>query len=115
VGATNEARIAREEIFGPVLTVIPFDSAEEAVRIANDSPFGLVAGIHTTNISAALSVGERLRVGQVWVNSFGIGLDVEFPFGGYKFSGFGREKGLEALAAYQQIKNIAIHHPMPAS
>ena len=115
VGASNEARIAREEIFGPVLTVIPFDSAEEGVRMANDSPFGLVAGIHTTNINLALSLAERLRVGQVWINSFGVGLDVEFPFGGYKYSGFGREKGLEALAAYQQVKNICIHHPMPAS
>ena len=113
VGATNNARIAREEIFGPVLTVIPFDTAEEAVRLANDSPFGLVAGIHTTNINAAMAVGHRLRVGQVWINSFGVGLDVEFPFGGYKLSGYGREKGLEALAAYQQVKNFAIHHPMP--
>lgn len=113
VGASNDARIAREEIFGPILTVIPFDTAEEAVRMANDSPFGLVAGVHTTNINAALSVAEKMRVGQVWINSFGVGLDVEFPFGGYKLSGFGREKGLEALAAYQQIKNIAIHHPMP--
>ncbi|MBN8938136.1 MAG: aldehyde dehydrogenase family protein [Rhizobiales bacterium] len=115
VGASNQARIAREEIFGPVLTVIRFDTAEEAVRIANDSPFGLVAGIHTTNVSTALSVGERLRAGQIWINAFGIGLDVEFPFGGYKLSGFGREKGMEALSAYQQTKNICIHHPMPAN
>jgi acyl-CoA reductase-like NAD-dependent aldehyde dehydrogenase len=114
VGAGNDTRIAREEIFGPVLTVIPFDTAEEAARMANDSPFGLVAGVHTSNIAAALSVGEKLRVGQVWVNSFGVGLDVEFPFGGYKLSGYGREKGLEALAAYQQIKNFCVHHPMPS-
>lgn len=113
VGADNATRIAREEIFGPILTVIPFDTAAEAVAGANDSPFGLVAGIHTTNIDKALGVGEKLRVGQVWINSFGVGLDVEFPFGGYKLSGYGREKGLEALAAYQQVKNIAIHHPMP--
>lgn len=113
VGAGNETRIAREEIFGPVLTVIPFDTAEEAVRMANDSPFGLVAGIHTSSVNAALGVGEKLRVGQVWINSFGVGLDVEFPFGGCKLSGYGREKGLEALAAYQQIKNFCIHHPMP--
>jgi aldehyde dehydrogenase (NAD+)/betaine-aldehyde dehydrogenase len=114
VGASNAARIAREEIFGPVLTVIPFDSAEEAVAMANDSPFGLVAGIHTTNINAALSLAEKLRVGQVWINSFGVGLDVEFPFGGYKYSGFGREKGLEALAAYQQVKNVCIRHASAA-
>lgn len=112
VGAGNQTRIAREEIFGPVLTIIPFDTAEEAVTIANDSPFGLVAGVHTSNISTALGVGEKLRVGQVWINSFGVGLDVEFPFGGYKLSGFGREKGLEALGAYQQVKNFCIHHPL---
>lgn len=112
VGANNGTQIAREEIFGPILTVIPFDTAEEAVSGANDSPFGLVAGIHTTNINKALGVGEKLRVGQVWINSFGVGLDVEFPFGGFKLSGFGREKGLEALGAYQQIKNFAIHHPL---
>lgn len=112
VGASNMTRIAREEIFGPILTVIPFDTEEEAIRIANDSDFGLVAGVHTTNINRALGVGQHLRAGQVWVNSFGVGLDVEFPFGGYKLSGFGREKGLEALGAYQQIKNICIHHPL---
>ncbi|MGU3576147.1 aldehyde dehydrogenase family protein [Brucellaceae bacterium C25G] len=112
VGANNMTRIAREEIFGPILTIIPFDTEEEAIRIANDSDFGLVAGVHTTNINRALGVGQHLRAGQVWVNSFGVGLDVEFPFGGYKLSGFGREKGLEALGAYQQIKNICIHHPL---
>ncbi len=112
IGANNSTQIAREEIFGPILTVIPFDTAEEAVAGANDSPFGLVAGIHTTNINMALGVGEKLRVGQVWINAFGVGLDVEFPFGGFKLSGFGREKGLEALSAYQQVKNFAIHHPL---
>ncbi|WP_165814516.1 aldehyde dehydrogenase family protein [Pararhodobacter oceanensis] len=110
-GVDNTARVAREEVFGPLLTVIPFDTAEEAVQIANDSPFGLVAGVHTQNISNALAAAERLRVGQVWINSFGVGLDVEFPFGGYKLSGFGREKGLEAISAYQQVKNICIRHP----
>lgn len=115
VGASNAARVAREEIFGPILTVIAFDTAEEAADIANDSPFGLVAGVHTTDINAAFALGERLRVGQVWINAFGVGLDVEFPFGGFKLSGFGREKGLEALGSYQQVKNFCIHHPMPAS
>jgi acyl-CoA reductase-like NAD-dependent aldehyde dehydrogenase len=115
VGASNTARVAREEIFGPVLTVIPFESMDEAATIANDSPYGLVAGLHTTNLNTALNIAEKLRVGQVWINSFGIGLDVEFPFGGFKSSGFGREKGLEALTAYQQIKNICIHHPAAKS
>jgi len=108
VGASNAARVAREEIFGPVLTVIPFDTVDEAIDLANDSPFGLVAGVHTTNINKALILSERLRVGQVWINAFSVGLDVEFPFGGYKRSGFGREKGLEALGAYIQVKNICV-------
>jgi len=108
VNATNKARVAREEIFGPILTVIPFETVDEAIEIANDSPYGLVAGVHTRNIDAAMRMGERLRVGQVWINSFWVGLDVEFPFGGFKQSGFGREKGLEALTAYQAIKNICV-------
>jgi len=110
VGASNATRVAREEIFGPVLTVISFDTVDEAVELANDSPFGLVAGVHTTNINKALTLSERLRVGQVWINAFSVGLDVEFPFGGFKQSGFGREKGLEALAAYQQVKNVCVRH-----
>ena len=89
-------------------------SLQIAANLANDSPFGLVAGVHTSNIDAAMAMAERLRVGQVWINSFAVGLDVEFPFGGYKLSGFGREKGLEALSAYQQIKNICVHHPIPS-
>jgi len=111
VGASNKARVAREEIFGPILTVIPFDTVDEAIAIANDSPYGLVAGVHTSNINAAMRLGEQLRVGQVWVNSFWVGLDVEFPFGGFKQSGFGREKGLEAINAYQAIKNICVSFP----
>ena len=108
VGASNQAGIAREAVFGPILTIIPFDDAHDAVRIANDSPFGLVAGVHTRAIDSAMALAERLRVGQVWINSFFVGLDVEFPFGGFKQSGFGREKGLEALASYQQPKNICV-------
>jgi len=108
VNASNKARVAREEIFGPILTIIPFDTVTDAIDIANDSPFGLVAGVHTRNIDAAMQMSEKLRVGQVWINSFWVGLDVEFPFGGFKQSGFGREKGLEALTAYQQIKNICV-------
>lgn len=107
-GVSNTARVAREEIFGPVLTVIPFDSDDEAITTANASEFGLVAGVFTSNIDRAMAAAERLRTGQVWINSFGLGLDVEFPFGGYKGSGFGREKGLEALGAYTQVKNICI-------
>jgi acyl-CoA reductase-like NAD-dependent aldehyde dehydrogenase len=111
VGASNAARIAREEVFGPILTIIPFKDTDEAVNIANDSPFGLVAGVHTTRIDDAMAMAQRLRVGQVWINSFFVGLDVEFPFGGFKQSGFGREKGLEALSSYQQPKNICVRFP----
>lgn len=111
VNASNRARVAREEIFGPILTIIPFDSVEEAIEIANDSPYGLVAGVHTKNIDSAMRMAESLRVGQVWINSFWVGLDVEFPFGGFKQSGFGREKGIEALTAYQAIKNVCVSFP----
>jgi acyl-CoA reductase-like NAD-dependent aldehyde dehydrogenase len=111
LGASNTAQTARDEVFGPLLTVIPFDSADEAVAIANDSPYGLVAGVHTRAIDNAMTLAERLRVGQVWINSFFVGLDVEFPFGGFKQSGFGREKGLEALSSYQQPKNICVRFP----
>ncbi|QGH70704.1 aldehyde dehydrogenase family protein [Pseudactinotalea sp. HY158] len=108
VAAGATARVTQEEIFGPVLSVVPFDTAEEGITIANDSEFGLVAGVHTTNISTAMLAAQELAAGQVWINSFGVGLDVEFPFSGYKRSGFGREKGLEALDGYQQVKNVAV-------
>lgn len=82
--------------FRPSVTVIQFDTVDEAVAQANNSPFGLVAAVLTSNVSVALTLAERLRVGQVWINSLGVGPDVKFPVGGYKYSGFGREKGLEA-------------------
>jgi aldehyde dehydrogenase (NAD+) len=106
-GASNEMRIAQEEIFGPVLTVIPFDSDAEAVRIANDSRYGLVAGVWTTDVSRAHRASRKLEVGTVFVNNwFGGGLQV--PFGGYKQSGFGREKGVDALYEYVQAKAVTI-------
>lgn len=108
VDVAAEARVMKEEIFGPLLGVVPFDSVEEAFAIANDSEFGLVAGVHTTNISTAMLAAQELQAGQVWINSFGFGLDVEFPFSGYKRSGFGREKGLEALDGYVQVKNVGV-------
>jgi acyl-CoA reductase-like NAD-dependent aldehyde dehydrogenase len=110
--ASIGARFARDEIFVPIFTIIPFDRFDVAIRTANDSPYGLVAGVHTKNIDAAMQMSEQLRVGQVWINSFWVGLDVEFPFGGFKQSGFGREKGLEALTAYQQIKNVCVSFPV---
>ena len=104
----NDTRIAREEIFGPLLGVIRFEGVDEAVKLANASEFGLVAGVFTGSLSTAMACAERLQAGQIWINSFGVGLDVEFPFGGYKRSGFGREKGLEALNAYLQVKNVCV-------
>ena len=101
--AHNDMRIAREEIFGPVLTVIPFDSTEEAIRIANDSIYGLAAAIWTSNLSRAHLTAKALRVGSMWVNQYDGG-DMTAPFGGFKQSGNGRDKSLHAFDKYTEIK-----------
>ena len=106
-GVDNTMRIAREEIFGPVLAVIPFDTEEEAIAIANDSDYGLVAGLWTRDISRAHRVAARIEAGQIYVNEYFAG-GVETPFGGYKNSGHGREKGVEALKHYSQVKCVTI-------
>ncbi len=103
-----EMRIAQEEVFGPVLAVLPFDEVEEAAALANATEYGLVAAIWTRDLSRAHSLARQLKVGQVYVNTYGAGGGVEFPFGGYKKSGFGREKGLEALLTYTQVKNVCV-------
>jgi aldehyde dehydrogenase (NAD+) len=107
-GVTNQMRIAREEIFGPVAVVIPFKDEEDAIRIANDSDYGLAAGLWTGSISRALRVSARLEAGQVYVNEYQTGAFIEAPFGGYKMSGYGREKGMEALQHYLQVKCVTI-------
>jgi aldehyde dehydrogenase (NAD+) len=106
-GVRNDMRIAQEEVFGPVLVVIPFDTDDEAIAIANDSPYGLVAGVWTRDISRALRVAAEIEAGQVYVNSWWSG-GVQTPFGGVKQSGYGREKGVEALHHYTQVKCVTV-------
>jgi aldehyde dehydrogenase (NAD+) len=106
-GVTNDMQIAREEVFGPVLVIIPFDSEADAIRIANDTEYGLAAGIWTQNLSRAHRVASAIQAGQIYVNEYFAG-GVETPLGGYKNSGFGREKGIEALHCYTQVKCITI-------
>jgi acyl-CoA reductase-like NAD-dependent aldehyde dehydrogenase len=106
-GVNNKMRIAQEEIFGPVLSVIPFADEEEAVAIANDTPYGLAAGVWTQNIRRAIIMSERLRAGTVWVNTYR-GVSFMSPFGGYKRSGLGRENGQDAIYEYLQQKSVWI-------
>jgi 4-guanidinobutyraldehyde dehydrogenase/NAD-dependent aldehyde dehydrogenase len=96
-------KISREEIFGPVLSAIAFDSEEEAVRIANDSIYGLAAALWTQNLSRAHRVARKLRAGSVWVNYWDGG-DMTAPFGGYRQSGNGRDKSLQAFSKYTETK-----------
>jgi len=106
-GVRNDMRIAREEIFGPVLVVIPFDTEEEAVDLANDSGYGLTGGVFTADMSRAIRVAEAIEAGQVYINSWST-QSVQMPFGGYKRSGYVREKGIEALNHYSHVKSISM-------
>ena len=100
-------RIAQEEVFGPLLAVIPFDTEEDAISIGNDVDFGLAAGVWTQDIGRAVRMSEKLRVGTVWVNTYRA-VSFTSPYGSYKRSGIGRESGLEAIKQYLQVKSVWI-------
>jgi len=106
-GVKNAMRIAQEEVFGPVLSVIPFENEEEATEIANNVIYGLAAGLWTQNMRRALNMSKRLQAGTVWVNTYRA-LSYMSPFGGYKQSGLGRESGQEAIYQYLQPKSVWI-------
>ncbi|GLP69521.1 aldehyde dehydrogenase [Streptomyces sp. TUS-ST3] len=104
---SNDSRVVQEEIFGPVLTVQPFDTEDEAVALANSTPYGLASGVQTTNLARAHRIADRLQAGIVWVNDWAM-LDPAVPFGGVKDSGYGREYGPEALDAYTKVKSVVV-------
>ncbi|MEP7330120.1 MAG: aldehyde dehydrogenase family protein, partial [Betaproteobacteria bacterium] len=103
----NNMRIAQEEVFGPVLSVIRFDTEEDAIRIANDTQFGLAAGIWTSSLRRALVMADRVRAGTVWVNNYRM-TSTTSPFGGFKMSGTGREGGIAGMREYLEIKSVWI-------
>ena len=102
--------VAQEELFGPVLCAMPFDTEADAVRLANGTAYGLVTGLWTSDGARQLRLARQLRSGQVFINNYGAGGGVELPFGGMKHSGHGREKGFEALYGFTTLKTIAIKH-----
>ncbi|RWQ08129.1 aldehyde dehydrogenase family protein [Mesorhizobium sp.] len=106
-GVSDDMRIAREEIFGPVISALPFDTLDEAVERANNTPYGLAAGVFTRNVATAHQLSRKIRVGSVWVNTYHA-IDPAVPFGGYKMSGYGREGGAEHLDEYLNTKGVFI-------
>jgi len=104
---TPEMRIVREEIFGPVVSVIPFDTEEEAVRLANATPYGLSGSVWTRDIARAIRVAKAVQTGVISVNCNN-SVHIEAPFGGYKMSGLGRDLGLDAIREYTEVKNVYV-------
>jgi aldehyde dehydrogenase (NAD+) len=104
------SRLACEEVFGPVLAAMPFADDADAVRIANGTDFGLVAGVWTRDGGRQLRMARAIRSGQVFINNYGAGGGVELPFGGVKSSGYGREKGFEALYGFTALKTVVLQH-----
>jgi len=105
----NRMRIAQEEIFGPVLGVQVFEDVEEVIQRCNDTIYGLAAGVWTSNLRTAQLMSRRLKAGTVWVNCYNV-MDDAVPFGGYKFSGIGREMGSYALDLYTQVKSVWVNY-----
>jgi (Z)-2-((N-methylformamido)methylene)-5-hydroxybutyrolactone dehydrogenase len=102
---SNNMRIAQEEVFGPVLSILRFKDESEAVAIANDVRFGLAAAVWTSDIGCALRMSEKLQAGTVWINTYRA-VSYMAPFGGYKDSGLGRENGIDAIREYLQVKSV---------
>jgi aldehyde dehydrogenase (NAD+) len=102
--------LAREEVFGPVLAVVPFEDESDAVALANGTDYGLIAGVWTQNAKRAMRVARKVRAGQVYINAYGAGGGIELPFGGMRKSGHGREKGMAAMHDFTTLKTLVVKH-----